>query len=136
MEQDLDIGPVIVFDGDCVLCSASAQFVLRHDRTARFRLAAMQTVAGAELARRHGIDPADPQSIALVSGQKALTDSDAILAIGQGLGWPWKVVGVLRIVPKRLRDAAYRFIARNRYRLFGRREGCFVPAPDHRSRIL
>jgi predicted DCC family thiol-disulfide oxidoreductase YuxK len=136
MEQDLDIGPVIVFDGDCVLCSASAQFVLRHDRAARFRLAAMQSPAGAELARRHGINPEEPQSIVLVAGPKAFTDSDAIIAIGQGLGWPWKAVLALRIVPKRLRDAAYRFIARNRYRLFGRRDGCFVPAPEHRSRIL
>ncbi len=136
MEQHDVENPVIVFDGDCVLCSASAQFVLRHDRAARFRLAAMQTPAGAELALRHGIDPADPQSIILVSAGRALIDSDAVLAIGRELGWPWKAVGVLKIVPRPMRDIVYRFIARNRYRLFGRRAGCFVPAPNHRSRIL
>ncbi|MGE6739837.1 thiol-disulfide oxidoreductase DCC family protein [Allorhizobium pseudoryzae] len=136
MKQGVDENPVIVFDGDCVLCSASAQFVLRHDRAARFRLAALQTPAGAALASLYGIDPLDPQSIILVRGGRALTDSDAVLAIGQGLGWPWKAVGALRIVPRPVRDLVYRFIARNRYRLFGRRQGCFVPAPDHRGRIL
>lgn len=136
MEQDLDQGPIIVFDGDCVLCSASAQFVLRHDRAGRFRLAAMQTPCGAELARRHGIVPEDPQSILLVSAQGAQTDSDAVLSIAQGLGWPWTMAAVFRLVPRFVRDAAYRWIARNRYRLFGRRDGCFVPAPEHRARIL
>lgn len=128
--------PVIVFDGDCVLCSASARFVLRHDRRKRFRLAAMQSPAGAALSRQHGIDPNDPQTILLVQGDHALRDSSAVLAIAGGLGFPWSLFLLLRIVPRGLRDSLYRLVARNRYRLFGRRPQCFVAAPQDRDRIL
>ncbi|SIQ20819.1 Predicted thiol-disulfide oxidoreductase YuxK, DCC family [Rhizobium sp. RU35A] len=128
--------PIIVFDGDCVLCSASARFVLRHDYGKRFRLAAMQSPAGAALCRLHGIDPADPQTILLVQGEDALRDSRAILAIAAGLGFPWSLLCCLHLVPRGLRDRVYRLLARNRYRLFGRRENCFVAPPEDRERIL
>lgn len=129
-------GPVIVFDAMCVLCTGGAQFVLRHDRHGRFRLASMQGEAGAALARRFGIDPADPSTMILVDGDRALRESDAILAIVRGLGWPWRALGVLAIVPPPARDALYRWVARNRYRLSGRRETCWVPTAEQRARIL
>lgn len=128
--------PVIVFDAMCVLCSANAQFVLRHDRRGHFRLASMQGEAGAALYRRFGIDPADPETLIVVEGDHALRDSDAVLAIWRGLGWPWRAAGVLRLVPRQLRDPLYRRVARNRYRLFGKRETCWVPTPAQRGRIL
>ena len=81
-------GPIIVFDAMCVLCSANAAFVLRHDRTGRFRLASMQSPVGAELYRRFGIDPADPETLIVVEGDSALRDSDAVLAIWAGLPRP------------------------------------------------
>ena len=136
MTHPKDNGPIIVFDGDCVLCSANAQFVLSHDRAGRFRLAAMQGEVGAALYRRFGIDPATPDSMIVVDGDRLLRDSDAILSIYGGLGWPWQLLGVLRCVPRALRDPVYRFIARHRYRIFGHREGCFVPRPEDRARIL
>jgi predicted DCC family thiol-disulfide oxidoreductase YuxK len=128
--------PVIVFDGECVLCSANAQFVLRHDRAGHFRLASMQSEAGAALYRRFGIDPADPETMIVVEGGRALRDSDAVLAVWRGLGWPWKAAGVFAAVPRALRDPLYRWVARNRYRLFGRRETCWMPSADQRERIL
>lgn len=128
--------PVIVFDAMCVLCSANAQFILRHDRRGRFRLASMQGEAGAALYRRFGIDPADPETLIVVEGDHALRDSDAVLAIWRGLGWPWRAASVLRLVPRQLRDPLYRRVARNRYRLFGKRETCWVPTPAQRERIL
>lgn len=128
--------PVIVFDAMCVLCSGHAQFVLRHDRAGHFLLASMQSEAGAALYRAHGIDPAAPDTLILVEGGTALRDSDAILAIWRGLGWPWRIAGVLGTVPKALRDPLYRWVARHRYRLFGRRETCWVPDAAQRSRIL
>ncbi|PTQ12203.1 hypothetical protein CLG96_06530 [Sphingomonas oleivorans] len=128
--------PIILFDAQCVLCSANAQFVLHHDKARRFRLAAMQGAVGADLSRRHGIDPDDPDTIILVQGGKALRDSDAVLAIYVGLGWPWRLAGLLRLVPKILRDPPYRWIARNRYRLFGRRATCWIPTPDMADRVL
>lgn len=129
--------PIIVFDGLCVLCSANARFVLWHDRRGHFRLAAMQGEAGAALMRRFGVDPADPATMILVEGDRALRDSDAVLAIGRGLGGPWRVLAATgTLVPKRLRDALYRWVARNRYRIFGRGESCWLPTPAQRERLL
>lgn len=129
-------GPIIVFDAQCILCSANAQFVLRHDHARRFRLASMQGEVGAALYRRFGIDPAQPETMIIVEGEKALRDSDAVLAIYRGLGWPWKALDVLRLVPRFLRDPLYRMIARNRYRIFGKHEVCWLPSPEHADRFL
>ncbi|MBB6484395.1 thiol-disulfide oxidoreductase DCC family protein [Rhizobium lusitanum] len=129
-------GPIIVFDAMCVLCSANAQFVLSHDHIGRFRLASMQNETGARLYRRCGIDPANPDSLIIVDGTKVLRNSDAVLSIYAGLGWPWKALSLLRLVPRALRDPAYRALARNRYRFFGKRETCWVPTPEQANRIL
>ncbi|AYG68450.1 MULTISPECIES: thiol-disulfide oxidoreductase DCC family protein [unclassified Rhizobium] len=129
-------GPIIVFDAMCVLCTANAQFVLRHDRIGRFRLASMQNETGAALYRSCGIDPANPDSLIIVDGTKVLRDSDAVLSIYEGLGWPWKAISLLRLVPRVLRDPIYHWLARNRYRIFGRRETCWLPTPEQASRIL
>ena len=128
--------PVIVFDAVCLLCSANARFILRHDRRRRFRLASMQSEAGAALYRRFGIDPADPETMILVEGGRARRDSDAVLAIWSGLGWPWRAAAVARIVPAALRDPVYRWVARNRYRWFGRLESCWLPGPERADRFL
>lgn len=131
-----DHGPIILFDAQCVLCSANAQFILKHDRRARFHLAAMQGDVGAALFRQHGIDPNDPDTILMIEGERVLRDSDAVIAIFTGLGWPWRVAGLASLVPKALRDLIYRWIARNRYRIFGRRETCWVPAAEFVERVL
>lgn len=126
---------IIVFDAECLLCSANAQFVLRHDRAARFMLASMQSDAGIALYRKFGIDPADPDTMILVEGDRVRRDSEAVLAIWAGLGWPWRAAALLRLVPRALRDPVYRCIARNRYRLFGRRDRCWLPDPSFRDRL-
>jgi predicted DCC family thiol-disulfide oxidoreductase YuxK len=128
--------PIIVFDALCVLCSANARFVLKHDRRGRFRLASMQGEVGSALFRRFGIDPGDPETMVLVDGDRALRDSEAVLAIYFGLGWPWRAMAIFRLVPRPVRDAVYRLVARNRYRWFGRREACWVPRPEQMERIL
>lgn len=129
-------GPIIVFDAECILCSANAQFVLSHDHERRFRLASMQGDVGAALYRRFDIDPANPETMIVVDGDRALRDSDAVLAIYEGLGWPWRAAALFRIAPRFVRDPLYRLVARNRYRIFGRREACWVPSPDHADRML
>lgn len=131
-----DPRPIIVFDALCPLCSVQAQFVLRHDRRGHFRLASMQRLAGAALYRRFGIDPADPDTLIVVEGGRALRDSDAVLAIFAGLGWPWRLAELARLVPRPLRDRLYRWVARHRYRLFGRRETCWAPSAQDRDRLL
>ncbi|MHA7820836.1 MAG: thiol-disulfide oxidoreductase DCC family protein [Erythrobacter sp.] len=128
--------PIILFDAECVLCSANAQFVLRYDRRARFRLASMQSEVGAELFRAHGIDPTDPETMIVVDGERALRNSNAVLAIYEGLGWPWRAMAAFRLIPRPLRDAVYGWVARNRYRLFGKRETCWLPPEYLRDRLL
>jgi len=127
---------IIVFDAECLLCSANAQFVLVHDRRDRFLLASMQGEAGSALYRHFGIDPADPDTLIVVEGDCVRRDSDAILAIWAGLGWPWRAGAILRLVPRVLRDSVYRWVARHRYRLFGKRDTCWLPDPAFRDRML
>jgi predicted DCC family thiol-disulfide oxidoreductase YuxK len=128
--------PVIVFDAECVFCSANAQFVLRHDRDHHFRLASMQGEVGTALYKRFGMDPANPDSLILVQGDELLRDSSAVLAIYAALGWPWRVMSALYLVPRLVRDPVYRWIARHRYRLFGRRETCWLPNAEHARYVL
>ena len=130
------LGPIILFDAQCVLCSANARFVLEHDRVGYFRLASMQGEIGAAIYRRHGMDPGNPSSLLVVEDNRVRQDSDAVLSIYERLGFPWRLLGALRIVPAALRDPVYRWIARNRYRLFGRRETCWVAPPEFRDRLL
>lgn len=129
-------GPIVVFDALCVLCSANAQFILRFDKRGHFRLASMQGDVGAALFRRCGINPEKPETLVIVQGDKIIRDSDAVLAIYDGLGGAWRALTLFRIVPRFLRDRLYRLVARNRYRIFGRRETCWVPTPEQAGRIL
>jgi predicted DCC family thiol-disulfide oxidoreductase YuxK len=128
-------GPVIVFDGVCVLCNGWVRFLLKHDRVGRYRFAAMQSEAGRALLAGHGLDPDDPASFLLVDGAQAWTDSDAIRRVLTGLGGLWRLAGVIAVVPRVVRDPLYRWIARNRYRLFGTTE-CRVPTEEERARFL
>jgi predicted DCC family thiol-disulfide oxidoreductase YuxK len=136
LTADRPEGPIILFDAECVLCSGNARSVLKHDRIGRFRLASMQSDAGAAIYRQHGMDPRNPSSMLVVEGDRVRQDSDAVLSIYEGLGLPWRLFGALRIVPAFLRDPVYRWVARNRYRLFGKRETCWLAPPEYRDRLL
>jgi predicted DCC family thiol-disulfide oxidoreductase YuxK len=128
---------VIVFDGVCMLCSRWVDFVLRRDLYGRYKFAAMQTASGRALLIEHGIDPDDPLSFLLLEDKKGYTDTDAIVRILRSFGPGWKFIAVLvSIVPRFVRDPLYRWIARNRYRMFGRRAACRVPTADIADRFL
>ncbi|WP_313251886.1 thiol-disulfide oxidoreductase DCC family protein [Stenotrophomonas sp.] len=128
--------PVIVFDGVCALCSRWVRFLLRFDRRGRYRFAAMQGARGRALLLAHGLDPDDPLSFLLVEDGMAYTDTDAIVRVVSGLGGVWKLAGITRWLPGSLRDRAYRWLARNRYRWFGRNDSCYLPTPQQRARFL
>lgn len=96
----------------------------------------MQSETGAELYRQHGMDPQKPSSLLVIEGQRVRRDSDAVLSIYEALGFPWRLLAVLRVLPVFVRDPAYSWIARNRYRLFGKRMTCWVAPPEYRDRII
>jgi predicted DCC family thiol-disulfide oxidoreductase YuxK len=127
---------IIVFDGVCHLCSGWVQFLLKRDRRGVYRFASMQSESGQVLMRAHGLDPTNPDSFLLLRDGVASTDSDAILDVLHGLGGPWRSASVLRSVPRALRDPMYRFLARNRYRLLGKRTVCWMPSPETAGRFL
>jgi predicted DCC family thiol-disulfide oxidoreductase YuxK len=131
-----DGGAVVLFDGVCNLCNGSVQFIIRHDPAGRFRFASLQSEAGQALLRRHGLDPEDLFSVILVEDGRAHSRSDAALRIAAGLSGGWRAAGALRVVPRPLRDLVYGWVARNRYRWFGRQDACMIPTPELRGRFL
>ena len=126
---------MILFDGVCVFCSRWVRFVATRDVERRFRFTAIQSPYGTRLAQAFGIDPADPDTNAVVHGGEAFVRSDAALTVLSQLpGWRW--TRVFFVVPKALRDPIYSLVARNRYRIFGKFDACFVPNADMRARVV
>lgn len=126
---------VILYDGVCVFCSRWIRFIAARDRDRRFRFTAIQSPYGRRLAQAFGIDPNDPDTNAVIHGGVAYFKSDgALTVLGALPGWGW--VRGLRAAPKPLRDAVYNLVARNRYRIFGKYEVCFVPDAEMRDRVM
>ena len=126
---------VILYDGVCVFCSRWVRFVAARDRERRFRFTAIQSPYGTRLARAYRIDPQDPDTNAVIHGGVAYFKSDAALTVlGLLPGWSW--VRVLFAVPKSLRDAIYNLVARNRYRIFGKYEECFLGDAGFKERVM
>ncbi len=130
-------GPVLFFDGICNLCNSAVQFVIRHDKEGRIRFASLQSEAGqiavaAVLAKEGAV----PDSLIFLDKGAYYTRSDAALHVAALLDGPWKGLRHLRFFSRLIRDAVYRLVARNRYRLFGKRDACMMPAPALKSRFL
>ena len=130
----------ILFDGVCNLCNGFVQFVIRRDPAGRFRFAALQSEAGRALLAAHGLAPealaAEPESVLLLSQGRLYSHSDAVLRIARGLGGAWQLAATAQVLPRAWRDAAYRLVARHRYRWFGRQESCWLPTPALKARFL
>jgi predicted DCC family thiol-disulfide oxidoreductase YuxK len=127
---------IIVFDAQCLLCSGWVQFLLRHDLRGVFRFASIQGVVGRELLARAGLEVNGLQTLLLVDGERSWQHTAAIFRILHGLGWPWRLAWIGWLIPPLLRDALYRWVARNRYWMFGRSETCLMPPPCHATRFL
>ena len=123
---------VILFDGVCNLCNSSVNFVIDRDSKRKFRFAALQSKFGEELKQELGRD-LDLDSVLLYRNSRLLDKSDAALEIARQLSGLWPILYVFKIVPKFIRDKVYDFIARNRYRWFGKEESCRIPTPELRS---
>ena len=126
---------LVLFDGVCVLCSGWVRFIIERDSEARFRFASVQGTFGANIARRLGIDPANPATNSVVIDGVAYFKSDSALAVLSHLP-RWRWARVLKVIPRAVRDWIYDRVARNRYRLFGRTSHCLVPLSTQRARFL
>ncbi len=128
----------VFFDGVCNLCNGAVQFILDRDRHALFRFAPLQSDAATKILSERGvvIDQGAMDSVILIEGDRLYQRSDAALRIARRLDAPWPAAYVLIIVPRFVRDAVYKLIARHRYRWFGRTETCRVPTPELRARFL
>jgi predicted DCC family thiol-disulfide oxidoreductase YuxK len=129
-------GPVLLFDGVCVLCSGTVGFILAHERDHDIRFATMQSRIGQALLRLHGLPVTDWDSVVFIVDGRPLERSRAALALARHLRAPWRWLRAAAIVPRPLRDRIYDWIARNRYRWFGRRDACLVPDAATRARFL
>jgi predicted DCC family thiol-disulfide oxidoreductase YuxK len=131
-----DDRPIVIFDGNCVLCSSFAQFILRVDRRHRFRLMTAQTPLGAALYAHYGLFDDDYRTNILLEDGRVWLKSDGSIRIFVGLGFPWSMAAIGKVLPRSLRDRLYDVVARNRLRWFGRRETCFLPDPQDADRFL
>lgn len=128
--------PIILFDGVCNLCNGSINLILKRDKAGVFRFAALQSDAGREQLKRFNLDKRPMTSVVLVEEGRHFEKSEAALRILKRLGWPFKALYPLLLLPRPVRDLGYDLIARNRYRIFGKREACMMPTPEIRSRFL
>ena len=128
--------PVILFDGVCNLCNGSVLFIIKRDPKARFCFAALQSDVGSSQLKKFGLPASGLNSVLLVKKGKLYQKSNAALEIAKHLSGLWPALYILKIVPSFLRDGMYTWIARNRYRWFGKKEACMIPTPELRSRFL
>jgi predicted DCC family thiol-disulfide oxidoreductase YuxK len=131
-----DDHPIIVFDGYCVLCSGWVRFILAHDRHALYRLLPAQSAIGHALYVHYGLDPENYETYMLIENGTAYFKSEATIRMAQSLGLPWSAAGVIRPLPARLRDRIYDWVARNRFRVFSRRDACYRPEGRYAGRFL
>jgi predicted DCC family thiol-disulfide oxidoreductase YuxK len=131
-----DDRPILVFDGNCILCSTFVQFILRTDKDGRFRLMSAQSPLGTALYRHLGLDPVDYETNILLQDGRAWLKSEGSIRIFEQLGFPWSLLSIGRLLPRFVRDWLYEVIARNRLRWFGIRETCYSPDPSQADRFL
>lgn len=127
---------IVLFDGVCNLCSGAVQFILKRDPGGKFKFASLQSDVGQQFSIKLGIDPASLRTIILIKGEKHFLKSDAALEIARSLSGLWPLLYVFKVIPRFIRNPVYDWISRNRYRWFGKREMCWLPTDNWKSRFL
>ena len=127
---------VILFDGVCNLCNGFVQFIIQRDRHDRFKFGALQSQASVDLLRGREVPSSDVSTVIYLRGDRIMLRSTAALNILKDLGGTWGLLYAFMLVPKVLRDLAYGWVAKNRYRWFGKRDVCMIPSPELRGKFI
>ncbi|MEP6466538.1 MAG: thiol-disulfide oxidoreductase DCC family protein [Parafilimonas sp.] len=134
--SELEDHPIILFDGVCNLCTGSVQYVIKHDAKRIFRFASLQSSFAQKLLSTHNLPVHDFNSFILFEKNKFYTRSTAALLVAKKLKGSIKLFYVFIIVPKFIRDAVYKIIAKNRYKWFGKKNECWIPTPELKNLFL
>lgn len=129
-------GPVVLFDGVCNFCNGAVNFLIRQDQKGVISYGSLQSNAGQELLRHFHLPVQNFDSVVYVKNEKVYQKSAAALEIARDLGGWWKLALLASAVPRPLRDAVYDWIAKNRYRWFGKKDHCMIPSPEVRNRFI
>lgn len=128
---------IILFDGICNLCDNTVQFIIKHDKEDIFRFVALQSDLGKEIISRIGLDISKTDSIVLYKpGHAYYYKSQAAFEISKGLSGMYQWLSIFSILPKWLTDKVYDYIARNRYKWYGKKDECMLPTPELKAKFL
>lgn len=127
---------IVLFDGHCHLCDGSVKLILKYDLHKKFSFASLQSDTGKTFIEKYKIDIRKGESIILIKKNKAYIKSNAVLWIANELIFPYNLISGLIIFPPFIRDSVYDFIAKNRYKWFGKSDVCLLPDPTQRNRFI
>lgn len=127
---------IVLFDGVCNLCNSSVQFIIKHDMKGQFLFGSLQGNYGQETLRKLNMPTNEFNSFMLLEDGKLYTKSAGALRMLKHLGGAWSLLYAFIIVPKFIRDGVYNWVAKNRYKWFGKKEACWVPTPELKARFL
>ena len=136
IEISMNQFPVIIFDGICNLCCGWIQFLIRIDTSMKFRFASIQSKTGQKLLNADYQNNKMTESIIYLKNNHYFRESTAVIEILSDVGGFWKLAAVLKLIPKPIRDNFYQFIAKRRYRYFGKRSTCLLPTTENKKRFL
>lgn len=128
--------PVVLFDGVCNLCNSAVQWIIKHDPNAKVKFASLQSDKGKELIKRSSVSIGEMKSMVLIEKNKIYVKSTAVLKVCKYLKGIWKLGIMLLIIPRPIRDLVYEWIAKNRYKWFGKRNDCMIPTKQLKDRFL
>jgi len=127
---------IILFDGVCNLCNSSVNFVIKHEKPNTFRFAALQSEIGQQLLKKHQLNHQDLDSIVLIDREKSYIKSTAALHISKSLKGLYPLFFACIVIPTFIRNWVYDFVAKNRYKWFGKKERCMIPTPALKDKFL
>jgi predicted DCC family thiol-disulfide oxidoreductase YuxK len=127
---------IVLFDGVCNLCNAAVQFIIDRDSEGKFVFTSLQSPTGIALLEKFGLSTTDFDTFVLIENNSVFTKSTAALKVARQLDGLWKLTYIFIVVPAFIRDAVYGFIAKNRYRWFGKEDNCRIPTPELKQRFL